>query len=216
MQILEQTNGLAHRRLDVQGLDVLPVLFEERNEEVDAKHDVGKDLILGHLDVADGNTEAEHLLELKFDGGANLDDLVAQIFVVRDGRREFTSLRKTGTKETRNLLDQSLRGQEGVVLLSKFLDKLLVLVELLQVINGHVLELNLFCAIDISGISKNAEGHAGARDIGELDGSGETLVPLGVVVLQANLKLDSLDEVALFIAIGFSQKVPNGASHAGH
>lgn len=49
-----------------------------------------------------------------------------------------------------------------------------------------------------------------------LDSSGETLVPLGVVVLQANLELDGLDEVALFIAIGFGQKVPNGASHAGH
>ena len=33
---LEQTDGLAHGRLDVQRLDVLPVLLEQRNEEVDA------------------------------------------------------------------------------------------------------------------------------------------------------------------------------------
>ena len=31
----EQTDRLAHRGLDVQGLDVLPVLLEQRNEEVD-------------------------------------------------------------------------------------------------------------------------------------------------------------------------------------
>ena len=34
-QHLEQADGLAHGRLDVQRLDVLPVLLEERDEEVD-------------------------------------------------------------------------------------------------------------------------------------------------------------------------------------
>ena len=33
---LVQTNGLAHRRLDVERLDVLPVLLEQGDEEVDA------------------------------------------------------------------------------------------------------------------------------------------------------------------------------------
>ena len=33
---LVETNGLAHRALDVQRLDVLPVLLEQRDEEVDA------------------------------------------------------------------------------------------------------------------------------------------------------------------------------------
>ena len=33
---LVQTDGLAHRRLDVERLDVLPILLEERDEEVDA------------------------------------------------------------------------------------------------------------------------------------------------------------------------------------
>ena len=32
---LVETDGLAHRRLDVQRLDVLPVLLEERHQEVD-------------------------------------------------------------------------------------------------------------------------------------------------------------------------------------
>ena len=33
---LVEADGLAHRALDVQRLDVLPVLLEQRNEEVDA------------------------------------------------------------------------------------------------------------------------------------------------------------------------------------
>lgn len=33
---LEETHGLAHGRLDVQRLDVLPVLLEQGDEEVDA------------------------------------------------------------------------------------------------------------------------------------------------------------------------------------
>lgn len=33
---LEQPNRLAHRGLDMQRLDVLPVLLEQRNEEINA------------------------------------------------------------------------------------------------------------------------------------------------------------------------------------
>ena len=32
---LVETDGFAHRRLDVKGLDVLPVLLQQRDEEVD-------------------------------------------------------------------------------------------------------------------------------------------------------------------------------------
>lgn len=44
-------------------------------------------------------------------------------------RRMKHTLGETGTEETRNLLDESLGGQESIVLLSEFLDELLVLVE---------------------------------------------------------------------------------------
>ena len=91
---LEQTYRLAHRRLDVQRLHVLPVLLEERDEEVDAQHDVSKHLILSHLDVADGDTQAEDLLELELDRGANLDDLVVKVLRVRDGGGEFAGCRR--------------------------------------------------------------------------------------------------------------------------
>ena len=32
---LEESHGLAHGRLDVQGLDILPILLQQRDEEVD-------------------------------------------------------------------------------------------------------------------------------------------------------------------------------------
>jgi hypothetical protein len=210
---LVKTDGLAHGGLDVERLDVLPVLLEERDQEVDGQHDVTKNLVIVHLNVADSDTQAENLLELELDGGANLSELVAEVFAVRDGGGEFASLRETGTKETRNLLDEGLRSQEGIVLLSELLDELLVLVELLQVIDGHVLQLNLLSTIDIVGISENADGHAGTRDIRELDGSRETLVPLRIVVLETNLEFDGLNELPLLLTVGVSQQLFDGASH---
>jgi len=214
-RFLEETDRLAHGRLDVKGLDVLPVLLEEGDEEVDAQHDVGEDLVLGHLDVTDGDTQAENLLELELDGRLDFDDLVSEVFSVRDGGGELASLGETGAEETRDLLDECLGGQEGVVLLGELLDELLVLVEFLQIVSGHVLEVNLLCAIDVSSIGENAERETRARNVRELDGTRETLITLRVVVLEANLKLDGLYEVTTLLAVvGFVEHVLDGASHA--
>ena len=38
---------------------------------------------------------------------------------------------------------------------------------LLQVINGHVLKVDLLGTVDVGGIGENADGHAGAGDVGE-------------------------------------------------
>ena len=86
---------------------------------------------------------------------------------------------------------------------------------LLQVINGHVLELDLLGTVDVGGIGENADGHAGTGDVGELDGARETLVPLGVVVLETNLELDGLDEVTLLL-LGRREQFTDGAPHAWH
>lgn len=84
-------------------------------------------MILGHVDVSDGNTETEDLLQLEFDGRPDFVDLLAEVFVVRDWGGEFTSLGKTGTQKTGDLLDQGLGSEESVVLLCELLDELLVL-----------------------------------------------------------------------------------------
>jgi len=214
---LEETDGLAHRRLDVKRLDVLPVLLEQGDQEVDAQHDVGKDLVLSHGDVADSDTQAKNLLQLELDGGLDLNKFVAEILSVGDWGGELSSLGKTGSEETGDLLDESLGGQEGIVLLGELLDELLVLVELLQVISGHVLHLDLLRAINIRGIGKNADGETGTGDVRELDGSRETLITLGVVVLEADLELDGLHKVtALLASVRLIKEVFDRASHAGH
>ena len=48
-------------------------------------------MILSHTDIADSNTHAENLLQLELDGGLDFVDLCAQILVVGDWGREFTS-----------------------------------------------------------------------------------------------------------------------------
>jgi hypothetical protein len=83
--------GRRHRSLDGQAANVLPSLFQERDKVVDSQHDVGDQLILGHANVSDSYTHAENLLQLELDGGLDFVDLARQIFVVGDGRGEFTS-----------------------------------------------------------------------------------------------------------------------------
>ena len=58
------------------------------------QHDVCKNLVLSHLDMADSDTQAEHLLQLELDGRTDLSELVAQILSVRDGGRELAGFVK--------------------------------------------------------------------------------------------------------------------------
>ena len=89
---LEDTLDLAHGALDVDGLDVLPVLLEERHEEVDGQVDVDEQLGFGHLDVADGDAEAESLLELELDGALDFVELLKNVFVGAEQRGELAGL----------------------------------------------------------------------------------------------------------------------------
>ena len=89
---LEDTLDLAHGALDVDGLDVLPVLLEERDEEVNGQVDVGKQLSFRHLDVADGDTEAKGLLELELDGALDFVELLKNVFVGAEQRGELAGL----------------------------------------------------------------------------------------------------------------------------
>lgn len=76
-------------------------------------------------------------------------------------------------------------------------DKLLVLVELLQVVRRHSINTMMLGSVDVVLVTQDADGHARTRDTGKLDGARETLVTLGIIVLQPDLELDCLKEVAL-------------------
>ena len=54
-----------HGGLDVEGLDVVPVLLEKGDQEVDGDEDVLPQLGGVHDDVTDDNTETQDLLELE-------------------------------------------------------------------------------------------------------------------------------------------------------
>lgn len=76
------------------------LLLEQRDQEVDGQHDVLDNLVLLHVDVADGDTETKNLLKLELDGGSDLVDLAGKVLGVGDRGREFTGLGETGTEET--------------------------------------------------------------------------------------------------------------------
>ena len=65
------------------------------------QHDVGKDLVVGHLDVADSDTQAKDLLKLELDRRADLGDLVRKVLRVRDGGGELASLKRRRTSGCR-------------------------------------------------------------------------------------------------------------------
>lgn len=58
-----------------------------------------------------------YLLHLEFDGGFDLIHLGIQVLIVGEQGRELASLVQPRAQDTRNLLDQGLRGQEGIVFL---------------------------------------------------------------------------------------------------
>jgi len=200
--------NLAHGGLDVEGLDVVPVLLEEGDQEIDGHHGVLTEFGLVHTDVANGDTHAQNLLELELDVGLDGVAFLLDVVVVGDQGRELTSLVQTGSQQTRDLGDENLGGQEGIVLASQLLDELLVLVQLLKILDGLEVNSELGGLFAMDGITEDADLHARARDVRKLDGTGETLITLGIVILQANLEIDGLHELA-FLLLAPLQDVGN-------
>ena len=156
----------------------MPSLLEERNEEVDGQDEVSLEIRFSHVDVTDGDTEAEDLLELELDGGLDLVDLSLDIVSVGDGGREHTHLVELRADKTRDGLDEGIGGQKSIVAGSPLLDRLLLLVELLQVIGAHSVELELLSNIEVLLISNDAHLGVGAGSLGQDIGTSETLVLL--------------------------------------
>lgn len=52
---------LSHGALDVERSDILPVLLQQRHQEIHRQVDVVDQLILGHLDVTNGNSQTQNL-----------------------------------------------------------------------------------------------------------------------------------------------------------
>merc|ERR1719151_154313 len=116
---------------------------------------------------------------------------------------------KPGTKEPGDLLDKGLGREESIVLLSELLDQLLLLVELFEVIGtheGNSLGLGLIAVLLVA---EHAHGELRTRHVSQLHSAGESLVLLGIVVLEADLQVDGLHELAFFGLLGMLE-------HLGH
>ena len=137
----------------------------------------------------------DSLLELELHLGSDAVHLVLQGLVVRAQGGELARLVQAGAEETRDLLDHRLGGEEVVVLLRELLDELLVLVELLERLDVHVVDAHADGFLAVLGVTEHAELELRAGDGGEGHGAVETLVLLGIVVFAANLELDGLGEL---------------------
>jgi len=210
----QELDGLGHGRLDVNSLHVVPALLEEGDQEVDGHHDVLSQLVVGHTLGADGGVEAGDLLELPFDGGSVVLNLDVDGLVVGNDLGEHTNSVKNGAANNGDLLEDGIGSQQHGVLLGPLLDHLLVLVVLLEVIKGDNFDVSLGLGdfVLVLLVGNDADLELRARVVGETNGTDESLVLLGIVVLKSNLELDGLLELAfLHVLSEFHKGLSNGS-----
>mmetsp|Transcript_15986 Transcript_15986/g.28434 ORF Transcript_15986/g.28434 Transcript_15986/m.28434 type:complete len:238 (-) Transcript_15986:94-807(-) len=200
---LIQAVRAAHGSLQVQALDVLPVLLQQGDQEIDRHLSVNKDLLVSHGHVADSDTHAQNLLQLELNRRLNLVNLDLERLVVGDEGGELAGLVQTRTKQTRNHLDDRLGGKEGLVLLGQLLHQLLVLVKLLQLLNVECVHTDAGRLLAMLHIPEHAQLHLRASHERKLHGAAETLVLLGIIVLQTDLQLNGLSELPLLLLGSF-------------
>ncbi len=66
------------------------------------------------------------------------------------------TFRQPRPQQPRNLLDQRVRRQKGIVLLRQLLDELLVLIQLLQVVGRHGVDAMVLRAVNVVLVAENA------------------------------------------------------------
>ena len=205
-----------HGALDVQVLDVLPVLLQQGDQEVGGHEDVLDELFLSEVDVSDSDTQTQNLLQLELDG-LPLD--IHELLKVSSGLEEEGELLgsvQSGTEDTGNGTDEGLRGEEDIVSLGHLLNGLLVLVEGLQLLDALAVNSEGLSLVAIGLVTENAKLEVGLARMSQDKGGLETLVASGVIVLQRDLELDGLDEVPLLGLVGvFQQLLDGGAQGIG-
>ena len=110
-----------------------------------------------------------------------------------DDLGEHVNSVKDGSNNDWDLLEDGVRSKKEGVLLGPLLNELLLLVELLKVlkINNININVGLGNLVLVLLISDNAD-----LESGKTNGTDETLVLLGIVVLKTNLEFDGFSELA--------------------
>merc|ERR1719272_1395095 len=161
----------SHRAFHGEALDVVPILLQQRDKEVNGHERVLPQLVWCHVDVTNSHTHAEHLLELKLHLATNLLDLTLNVITGTQQSGKLASFVKTRAQETRDLWNEGLRCQKGIELLRELLDKLLVLVELLQVLNTLERDVGFLSLLTVRRVAEHADLHAGTGHMRKFDGT---------------------------------------------
>jgi hypothetical protein len=93
----EDLEGGSHGRFEVDHSDVLPVLLQQRSEEVGSQLGVKSNLALVHAHMSHSHVHGDNLLELELDSRSDLRHLREEIISVSHNGREFTGLGEGGS-----------------------------------------------------------------------------------------------------------------------
>lgn len=88
-------------------------------------------------------------------GVGNLPAVVASVVRHVEAYEFQRTFGKTGSQETRDLLDEGIGRNEGIVFASQLLDQLLVLVQLLQIVGGHGVDAVVLSTINVMLVTEN-------------------------------------------------------------
>lgn len=137
----------------------MPLLLEERYQEVKTHEDVLSEFLFGHGLVTDGDVHASGLLKLELNTGSGIINLSLDIIGVGDDLREHTDSVEDGSEDGWDLLDEGVSSQKDGVLLGPGLDELLVLVEGLKEIEVDCvyLDTSLLDDLEMLGVSDEAD-----------------------------------------------------------
>lgn len=185
----------------MDGLDVVPALLEEGGQEVETHEDVLSEFFLIHGLVTDGDVHASGLLKLELNAGSGIINLGLEVVVVGDDLWEHTDSVEDGSEDGGDLLDEGVGGEEDGVFLGPCLDEFLILVEGLEEIeiDGIDMDVSLLDDLEMLGITDEANLELRSWDVGESDGTSESLVLNWIVVLKTDLEFHGLDELSLLL-----------------
>merc|ERR1711915_912361 len=168
--------------------------------EVHSEMDILDKFILAHSNITNSDRQTQNLLHLELDGCLEIVNLLPQIIIMGHQSWELSSLVQTRSQKPGNLLDEGIRCNESIEALGQLLDFLLVLIQLLQIVSRHAIETKRLGLVTVLLISQKAHFEFRTWHMFELDGSRETLVLLRIVVLEANLKVNSLSKLTLLVS----------------
>ena len=177
---------------------VVPSLGQLTGQEIKRFSQVTPNFLLGQRVDPDALAEPRVLLNSEPNRAHQFLDLIFDGLCVCDLHRDFTDRGDVPPDGSGDVLGDRVRNQQHVVFTGPFLDFLGVSVELFQIIKGLEVDGLLLGLVDVVHSSDQAHFHVGSARIVQLASGVESLVFVGVIIPEHDLKVDGLDEFSLF------------------